>query len=89
MLVIKRFRERKKVFRGRKLSEKIRAKRMVMKEIEDVLLEEIERSLDGGLSKTLMVRMEMIMRISARSGLAKQGNASMRLCIGRSKIQKN
>ncbi|GKC43486.1 hypothetical protein Tco_1061208 [Tanacetum coccineum] len=30
--------------------------RMVVKEIEDVLLEEIERNLDGGLSKTLMVR---------------------------------
>ncbi|GJX04342.1 hypothetical protein Tco_0190258, partial [Tanacetum coccineum] len=32
--------------------------RMVVKEIEDGLLEEIERSLNGGLSKTLMVKNE-------------------------------
>nr|GEZ84981.1 hypothetical protein [Tanacetum cinerariifolium]GFA00635.1 hypothetical protein [Tanacetum cinerariifolium] len=38
--------------------------RMVVKEIKDGILEEIERSLDGGLSKTLMVRMKMIMRRS-------------------------
>ncbi|GJR04137.1 hypothetical protein Tco_0527121 [Tanacetum coccineum] len=43
MLVIKRFSERKKVFRERKKSGKIRAKRMVVKEIEDGLLEEMEK----------------------------------------------
>ncbi|GJV14530.1 hypothetical protein Tco_1359853 [Tanacetum coccineum] len=42
MLVIKRFSERKKVFRERKKTGKIHAKRMVVKEIEDGLLEEIE-----------------------------------------------
>ncbi|GJX22138.1 hypothetical protein Tco_0226583 [Tanacetum coccineum] len=40
--------------------------RMVVKEIEDGLLEEMEKSLDGGLSKTLMVRVKMIMRRSWR-----------------------
>ncbi|GJU12801.1 hypothetical protein Tco_1135197 [Tanacetum coccineum] len=44
MLVIKRFSERKKVFRERKKTGKIRVKRMVVKEIEDGLLEEIEVS---------------------------------------------
>ncbi|GKA31106.1 hypothetical protein Tco_0717411, partial [Tanacetum coccineum] len=29
---------------------------MVVKEIENGLLEEVERSLDGGLSKTLMMK---------------------------------
>ncbi|GJW66221.1 hypothetical protein Tco_0120645 [Tanacetum coccineum] len=43
MLVIKRFSERKKVFRERKKTGKIRAKRMVVKEIKDGLLEEIEK----------------------------------------------
>ncbi|GJZ53598.1 hypothetical protein Tco_0608483, partial [Tanacetum coccineum] len=46
MLVIKIFIERKKVFRERKKCEKIRAKRdckMVMKEIENGLLEEVEK----------------------------------------------
>nr|GEW79319.1 hypothetical protein [Tanacetum cinerariifolium] len=38
--------------------------RMVVKEIEYELLEEMEESLDDGLSKTLMVGMKMIMRIS-------------------------
>ncbi|GJY35724.1 hypothetical protein Tco_0421102 [Tanacetum coccineum] len=44
MLVIKRFSKRKKVFRERKKTGKIRAKRMVVKEIEDGLLEEMEVS---------------------------------------------
>nr|GEW30699.1 ribonuclease H-like domain-containing protein [Tanacetum cinerariifolium] len=35
---------------------------MVVKEIKDGLLKEIERSLDGGLSKTLVVRVKMIGR---------------------------
>ncbi|GJX54202.1 hypothetical protein Tco_0282571 [Tanacetum coccineum] len=71
MLVIKRFSERKKVFRERKKTRKIHAKRedelvvvvvkvvhecrMVAKEIEDGLLEEIEvghfgkeQDIDGG-----------------------------------------
>nr|GEV35168.1 hypothetical protein [Tanacetum cinerariifolium] len=39
--------------------------RMVVKEIKDGLLDEMERSLDDGLSKTLMVRIKMIMRISS------------------------
>ncbi|GJW90219.1 hypothetical protein Tco_0167772 [Tanacetum coccineum] len=43
MLVIKRFSERKKVFRERKKIGKIRTKRMVVKEIEDELLEEMEK----------------------------------------------
>ncbi|GJW13039.1 hypothetical protein Tco_0017172 [Tanacetum coccineum] len=43
MLVIKRFSERKKIFRERKKTGKIRAKRMVVKEIEDELLEEMEK----------------------------------------------
>ncbi|GJW64458.1 hypothetical protein Tco_0116342 [Tanacetum coccineum] len=43
MLVIKRFSERKRVFRERKKTGKIRAKRMVVKEIEDVLLEEMDK----------------------------------------------
>ncbi|GJX66883.1 hypothetical protein Tco_0302610 [Tanacetum coccineum] len=43
MLVIKRFSERKKVFRERKKTGKICAKRMVVKEIEDGLLEKIEK----------------------------------------------
>ncbi|GJT06428.1 hypothetical protein Tco_0840890 [Tanacetum coccineum] len=43
MLVIKRFSERKKVFKERKKTEKIYAKRMVVKEIEDGLLEEMEK----------------------------------------------
>ncbi|GJX46602.1 hypothetical protein Tco_0271792 [Tanacetum coccineum] len=43
MLVIKRFSERKKVFRERKKTGKIHAKRMVVKEIEDELLEEMEK----------------------------------------------
>ncbi|GJT56917.1 hypothetical protein Tco_0991971 [Tanacetum coccineum] len=43
MLVIKIFTERKKVFRERRRSGKIRAKRMVVKEIEDGLVEEIEK----------------------------------------------
>ncbi|GKE00845.1 hypothetical protein Tco_1388828 [Tanacetum coccineum] len=34
---------------------------MVVKEIENGLLEEVERSLDGGLSKTLVVRMRIDM----------------------------
>nr|GEV48549.1 retrovirus-related Pol polyprotein from transposon TNT 1-94 [Tanacetum cinerariifolium] len=63
MLVIKRFSERKKVLE-RKKTGKIRAKRMVVKEIEDELLEEMERSLDDGLSKTLVVRVKMIRRRS-------------------------
>nr|GFC41701.1 hypothetical protein [Tanacetum cinerariifolium] len=33
---------------------------MVVKEIKDELLKETERSLDGGLSKTLVVRVKMI-----------------------------
>nr|GEU77018.1 hypothetical protein [Tanacetum cinerariifolium] len=57
-------------------------------EIKDGLLEEMERSLDGGLSKTLVVRVKMIGRRGSRSGLAKQGSSSMRLCIAGSKIQK-
>nr|GEY86025.1 integrase, catalytic region, zinc finger, CCHC-type, peptidase aspartic, catalytic [Tanacetum cinerariifolium] len=36
--------------------------RMVVKEIKDEFLKEIEGSLDGGLSKTLMVRVKMVMR---------------------------
>ncbi|GJT13488.1 hypothetical protein Tco_0860530 [Tanacetum coccineum] len=44
MLVIKRFSERKKVFSKRKKTGKIRAKRMVVKEIKDGLLEEMETS---------------------------------------------
>nr|GEY50435.1 hypothetical protein [Tanacetum cinerariifolium] len=44
MLVIKRFSERKKVFRERKKTGKIHAKRMVVKEIKDGLLEEMEVS---------------------------------------------
>ncbi|GJR62420.1 hypothetical protein Tco_1504582 [Tanacetum coccineum] len=44
MLVIKRFSERKKVFRERNKTKKIRAKRMVVKEIEDGILEEMEVS---------------------------------------------
>ncbi|GJR79255.1 hypothetical protein Tco_0150040 [Tanacetum coccineum] len=44
MLVIKRFSERKKIFRERKKTGKIRAKRMVVMEIEDGLLEEMEVS---------------------------------------------
>ncbi|GJU39995.1 hypothetical protein Tco_1192952 [Tanacetum coccineum] len=43
MLVIKRFSDRKKVFRERKKIGKIRAKRIVVMEIEDELLEEIEK----------------------------------------------
>ncbi|GJU15010.1 hypothetical protein Tco_1142976 [Tanacetum coccineum] len=43
MLVIKRFSERKKVFSERKKTRKIHAKRMVVKEIEDGLFEEIEK----------------------------------------------
>nr|GEV10557.1 reverse transcriptase domain-containing protein [Tanacetum cinerariifolium] len=43
MFVIKRFSERKKVFSERKKTGKIRTKRMAVKEIEDVLLEEIEK----------------------------------------------
>nr|GFC27591.1 hypothetical protein [Tanacetum cinerariifolium] len=35
---------------------------MVVKEIEYGLLEEIERSLDGGLSNKLVVRVKMIGR---------------------------
>nr|GEY35338.1 hypothetical protein [Tanacetum cinerariifolium] len=58
-LVIKRFSERKKVFKERKKTGKIQAKRMVVNEIEDGLLEEMDRSLDGGLSKTLMERVKM------------------------------
>nr|GEV53329.1 hypothetical protein [Tanacetum cinerariifolium] len=42
MLAIKKFSERKKVFRERNKTGKNRAKRMVVKEIEDVFLEEIE-----------------------------------------------
>ncbi|GJR39404.1 hypothetical protein Tco_1215088 [Tanacetum coccineum] len=59
MIVIKIFSERKKVFRERKKCEKIRAKRdcmMVVKEIVSRLLEEVERSWNGGLSKTLMMK---------------------------------
>ncbi|GJV51142.1 hypothetical protein Tco_1446883 [Tanacetum coccineum] len=60
---------------------------MVVKEIENGLLEEVERSLDGDLRKTLVERVKMIVRRGWRwSGLANQGNANMRLCIGRSKI---
>nr|GEW66165.1 hypothetical protein [Tanacetum cinerariifolium] len=44
MLVIKRFSERKKVITERKKTEKIPAKRMVVKEIEDGHLEEMEVS---------------------------------------------
>nr|GEZ76688.1 hypothetical protein [Tanacetum cinerariifolium] len=47
-----------------------------------------KRSLDGGLSKTLVVRVKMIGRRGSRGGLAKQGSSSMRLCIAWSKIQK-
>ncbi|GJZ73418.1 hypothetical protein Tco_0637564 [Tanacetum coccineum] len=36
--------------------------KMVMREIEDVLLDEIERSLDDGLSKTLMMKERRITR---------------------------
>ncbi|GJT95003.1 retrovirus-related pol polyprotein from transposon TNT 1-94 [Tanacetum coccineum] len=43
MLMIKRFSERKKVFRERKKTGKIHAKRMVVKEIEDEILEEMEK----------------------------------------------
>ncbi|GJV36185.1 hypothetical protein Tco_1408662 [Tanacetum coccineum] len=43
MLVINRFRERKKAFRERKKTGKIHAKRMVVKEIKDRLLEEVEK----------------------------------------------
>nr|GEV24728.1 hypothetical protein [Tanacetum cinerariifolium] len=43
MLVIKRFSKRKKVFRERKKTRKIRAKRMVVKEIKDGHLEEMEK----------------------------------------------
>ncbi|GJS80199.1 hypothetical protein Tco_0730080 [Tanacetum coccineum] len=43
MLVIKRFSERKNVFRERKKTGKIRAKRLVVKEIEDGLLEEMKK----------------------------------------------
>ncbi|GJR29214.1 hypothetical protein Tco_1105446 [Tanacetum coccineum] len=43
MLAIKIFSKRKKVFSERKKTGKIRAKRMVVKEIEDGLLEEIEK----------------------------------------------
>ncbi|GJR30195.1 hypothetical protein Tco_1106427 [Tanacetum coccineum] len=48
MLVIKRFRERKKIFRERKLSKKFVQRvdcMMVVKEIEDELLDEMEVSL--------------------------------------------
>nr|GEY96570.1 hypothetical protein [Tanacetum cinerariifolium] len=49
MLVINIFSETKKVFRGKKKCEKIRAKRdcMVVKEIVNRLLEEVEVSLFG------------------------------------------
>nr|GEV41341.1 hypothetical protein [Tanacetum cinerariifolium] len=67
---------------------KVVRKMMVAKEIKDGLLEEIKRSLDGGLSKTLVVRVKMIRGRSSRGGLAKQGNSSMILCIAGSKIQK-
>ncbi|GJY43849.1 hypothetical protein Tco_0432062 [Tanacetum coccineum] len=43
MLVIKRFSERKKVFRERKKTGKIHAKRMVVKEIKNGLLEEMKK----------------------------------------------
>ncbi|GJY25413.1 hypothetical protein Tco_0400139 [Tanacetum coccineum] len=51
MLVIKRFSKRKKVFRERKKTGKIHAKRMEVKEIEDGLLEKFgwwfEQDIDG------------------------------------------
>nr|GEX78779.1 hypothetical protein [Tanacetum cinerariifolium] len=38
--------------------------RMVVKEIEDEFLDEMESNLDGDLSKTLMMRMKIILRRS-------------------------